>query len=108
MAIIKLKKNSSISNCEEEVVKDTSNEQLENEWNDPSIVFEGEEYKNEYTNHYILNDGTSKLIISSEEKNYFDEVYDLNEIELTDEVIDWILSGTDEMLEMLAAMTEEE
>ena len=41
-------------------------------------------------------------------KNYFDEVYDLNEIELTDEVIDWILSGTDEMLEMLAAMTEEE
>ena len=74
MAIIKLKKNSSISNCEEEVVKDMSNEQLENEWNDPSIVFEGEEYKNEYTNHYILNDGTSKLIISSEEKNYFDEV----------------------------------
>ena len=41
-------------------------------------------------------------------KNYFDEVYDLNEIELTDEVIDWILSGTDEMLEMLAAITEGE
>ena len=36
------------------------------------------------------------------------EMYDLDEIELTDEVIDWILSGTDEMLEMLVAMTEGE
>ena len=41
-------------------------------------------------------------------ENYFSEVYDLDEIELTDEVIDWILSGTDEMLEMLVAMTEGE
>ena len=41
-------------------------------------------------------------------ENYFGEVYDLDEIELTDEVIDWILFGTDEMLEMLAAMTEGE
>ena len=41
-------------------------------------------------------------------ENCFGEVYDLDEIELTDEVIDWIRSGTDEMLEMLAAMTEEE
>ena len=40
--------------------------------------------------------------------NFFGEVCDLDEIELTDEVIDWILSGTDEMLEMLAAMTEGE
>ena len=42
-------------------------------------------------------------------ENYFSEVYDLDEIELTDEVIDWILAGTDEMLDMLAAaMTEGE
>ena len=41
-------------------------------------------------------------------ENYFSEVYDLDEIELTDEVIDWIRSGTDEMLEMLVAMTEGE
>ena len=41
-------------------------------------------------------------------ENYFGEVYDLDEIELTDEVIDWILFGTDEMLEKLAAMTEGE
>ena len=40
--------------------------------------------------------------------NYFNEVCDLDEIELTDEVIDWILSGTDEMLDMLAGMTEGE
>lgn len=31
------------------------------------------------------------------------EMYDLDEKELTDEMIDLILSGTDEMLEMLAA-----
>ena len=36
------------------------------------------------------------------------EAHDLDEIELTDEMIDLILSGTDEMLEMLAAMTEGE
>lgn len=41
-------------------------------------------------------------------ENYFSEVYDLDEIELTDEVIDWILLGTDEMLDMLAGMTEGE
>ena len=41
-------------------------------------------------------------------ENYFGEVYDLDEMELTDEVIDWILSGTDEMLDMLARMTEGE
>ena len=41
-------------------------------------------------------------------ENYFSEVYDLDEIELTDEVIDWILAGTDEMLDMLAGMTEGE
>ena len=41
-------------------------------------------------------------------ENYFGEVYDLDEIELTDEVIDWILSGTDDMSDALAAMTEGE
>ena len=42
-------------------------------------------------------------------ENCFGEVYDLDEIELTDEVVDWILAGTDEMLDMLAAaMTEGE
>ena len=41
-------------------------------------------------------------------ENCFSEVYDLDEVELNDEVIDWILSGTDEMLEMLAAITEGE
>ena len=39
-------------------------------------------------------------------ENYFGEVYDLDEIELTDEMIDLILSGTDEMLDMLAGMIE--
>lgn len=38
--------------------------------------------------------------------NYFGEVCDLDEIELTDEVIDLILSGTDEMLDVLAGMIE--
>ena len=41
-------------------------------------------------------------------ENCFSEVYDLDEVELNDEVIDWILSGTDEMLEILAAITEGE
>ena len=33
------------------------------------------------------------------------EMYDLDEIELTDETIDLILASTDEMLNMLAGMT---
>ena len=36
------------------------------------------------------------------------EMYDLDEIELTDETIDLILADTDEMLNMLAGMTEGE
>ena len=76
MAIIKLKKNSLNLKSEEEIIKETTTQQLENEqkWDDPRIVYESEENENEYTTYYTLNDGTSKLVISAEEEKYYDEV----------------------------------
>lgn len=75
MALIKLKKINSNLNNEEEIINDSSIVQPESErkWDNPSIVSE-DDNKTEFSNLYILNDRTSKLIISAEEKNYYDEV----------------------------------
>ena len=42
-------------------------------WEDPSILREDENKADEYSRHYILNNGATKSVFSATPVNYFDE-----------------------------------
>ena len=74
MALIKLTKNTTTNN--KEVVKKEKIEKKkkkEKKCDDPKVICEDERGKDEYTTHYVLNDGTKKTVISSVPVNYYDE-----------------------------------
>ena len=74
MAIIKYKKNEQkqLPN-NEEIQKTVITETHTKKHDDPEVLFEDETKTTATSNCYRLNDGTSKIIVSSETVNYFDE-----------------------------------
>ena len=74
MGIIKLKKKNEdvemAGEQQEQLVVET--EEME-QWDDPAILWEDETRRDEYSRHYVLNNGTAKAVISASAVNYYDD-----------------------------------
>ena len=71
MGLIKLKKNNETKSefVDLEVKELKTNRK---KYNNKKIIFEDENKKSEYSNTYLLNDGTYEQVISMNASNYYD------------------------------------
>ena len=75
MGTIKLKKGNEKVEKVEQQLEEASvviGEQVK-QWDDPAILREDEARTDEHTNHYVLNNGTAKTVISAGAVNYYDD-----------------------------------
>lgn len=83
MGIIKLKKNEGRQEVVESEILEKAKEcnlttkgkaeEVLPSWDDPAILREDNSKANAHTCHYVLNNGTTKSVITAKESNYFDE-----------------------------------
>ena len=75
MGIIKLKNSQEKVEKVEEQMQEMSVVDTEDvkQWDDAAILREDETRTDEYSRHYVLNNGTAKTVVSAEAVNYYDD-----------------------------------